>query len=159
MSRNSSKPQNTVAPSPAPASSDKRRRRLEATATLGLLLVAAALVIPMASLFNPGLQAAMKWVYAAGALIYTVARAADLKAPGESLRVRRLRRMEFWAGIALCLGAGLWFWNAHRLGTQMGMTLGVVRDTIMFTMVGAVLQVIASWMIASRLRKEQNTPK
>lgn len=147
---------NTDTPSPAPAERTGWRRHVENIATFGLLLVCAALVIPLVDIFNPAWQRAMKWVYASGALIFIVARAADLNVKGESFRLRRLRRMEFWAGIAFGIAAFFWFYNAHRLGDSMGMTLGVIRDTILFTMVGAALQVIASWMIASRLRKEQD---
>ena len=34
--------------------------------------------------------------------------------------------------------------------------LAVLRDTIMFTLAGSLIQIIASWMIVSRAKKEQN---
>lgn len=139
---------------PTGKSLEKRRRAVESTATFGLLLVAAALVVPFANLTDSAFVSAFKWVYAAGALIYTVARCVDVTDPGESKRLKRLRRMEAWAGFAFCIGAAFWFYNAHRYGEQFGYTLTILRDTITFTLVGAAIQIIGAWMIYSRTRRE-----
>lgn len=94
------------------------------------------------------------WVYAAGALTYTVARVIDVNAGGDSLRVRRLRRMEFWAGMCFIVGAAFWFYKlSYYSGIQSGV-LAVMRQTVAFTMAGAVIQIVASWMIVSRVKKE-----
>ncbi len=137
------------------------RRYADSIATFGLLLVCLALFVPLINIFSPTFEMIMKWVYAAGALIYTVARVLDLAVKGESAQVRRLRHMEFWAGIAFCIAAGLWFYHGSRLGGHYGMTLGVIRDTVVFTIVGAVLQIVASWLVSARLRKElkEQNPK
>lgn len=131
-----------------------RRRMAETVATVGLLVIAVSLAVPMANLFDDMWQRLMKWVYCAGAVIYTVARLIGATEKGGSMRLRRLRRMEFWAGIAFCIGSALWFYHASRLGDGLGMVLGVVRDTILFTLVGATLQVVSSWLISSQMRKE-----
>lgn len=135
------------------AKKNRLRKLMERTATFGLLLICAAMISPFASSGNPEWLKVFCWIYAAGALIYTVARMVDVSDPRESTRLRRLRRMEFWAGIAFCIASGFWFYNAGRLGPYAGM-LGVLRNTVTFTVVGAVLQIIASWMISSRMRKE-----
>lgn len=96
-----------------------------------------------------------KWVFSAGALIYTVARVVNVNDPSDSSRMRRLRRMEFWAGATFIVGAACWFYNEGHLGPYAGV-LAVLRDTIMFTLAGALIQIIASWMIVSRAKKEQN---
>lgn len=62
--------------------------------------------------------------------------------------------MEFWAGVAFGIGAGFWFYREAHLGQYAGM-LAVMKDTIMFTLAGAVIQVIASWMIFSLSKKEK----
>lgn len=62
--------------------------------------------------------------------------------------------MEFWAGVAFVLGAALWFYSETRLGEYAG-PLAVMKDTIMFTLAGALIQIIASWLIVSRTKKEQ----
>lgn len=132
-----------------------RRRRAEASATFGLILIFVALAAPFASSGNMDLLRVYKWIYCAGALVYTVARVASANDPADSARVRRLRRMEFWAGMAFIAGGAFWFYSESHLGEYAGM-LAVLRDTIMFTLAGALVQIIASWMIVSRTKKEQS---
>lgn len=136
---------------------EQRRRSLESTATFGLILVCVSLIVPF---FNPGnlsLVSIFKWIYAAGALIFLIARLAGANDPKDSMRVRRLRRLEFWAGIAFAMAAGFWFYEEHRLaylGPYAGV-LAILRNTIMFSLVGALIQLIASWMIVAQNKKEQ----
>lgn len=134
---------------------EKRRKMVESTATFGLLLVCVALVSPFAGLGNMNILSVFKWIYAAGALIYVVARVVNVNDPGDSMRLRRLRRLEFWAGVAFMLAAAFWFYEEQHLGPYAG-PLAVMRNTILFTLVGAAIQVIASWMIVSRTKKEQD---
>lgn len=132
---------------------EKRRKQVEAISTVGLILLAVGLVAPFVSLENETMASVFKWIFAAGALIYTIARVVNVSDPGESKRMRRLRRLEMWAGFAFCAGAFFWFYNAARLNLPV-LTLGVLNDTIMFTLAGAVIQIIASWMISSQARKD-----
>lgn len=139
-----------------PREGNKNNGRLaENSATFGLLLICVSLIVPF---FNPGnleFIKVFKWVYVAGALIYVIARIAGIRArDGESLRLRRLRRMEFWAGVAFMIGAAFWFYSEVHLGPYAGM-LALLRQTILFTLVGAVIQVIASWLIVAREQKEK----
>lgn len=96
-----------------------------------------------------------KWVYSAGALIYVIARVAGARNAEGSLRLRRMRRMEFWGGMCFIVGAAFWFYSESHLGPYAGM-LAVLRQTILFTLAGAVIQVIASWLIVSQLAKEKS---
>jgi hypothetical protein len=128
---------------------EKRRKLVEGTATFGLLLICVALVVPFVNPSDIEALKPYKWVYSAGALIYLVARIVGVRDPRDTLRVRRLRRMEFWGGVAFGMGAFFWFYQEAHLGPFAGM-LALMRNTIMFTLVGALIQVIASWMIASR---------
>ena len=141
------------------AALDRRRARLEGCASVGLLLVCVALAIPFFNLTEISSMVWCRWIYAAGALIYLIARAFVGTDPRESLRVRRLRRVEFWAGVAFCIGAGMWFYNFNRLGEIIitGGTLGIIRDTVMFTLVGAALQLMASWMIYFRKKRDMQS--
>ncbi|MDE7413188.1 MAG: hypothetical protein K2N05_05280 [Muribaculaceae bacterium] len=132
----------------------KRRRRMEGLSLIGLVLLCASLVVPFANIGSDTLQTVFKYVYAAGALIYCFARMVNVNGPGDSLRLRRLRRLEMWAGIAFVAGGFFWFYNASRY-PGIGFSLSVMRDTIMFTLAGAMIQVIASWMIAARMKKEK----
>lgn len=134
---------------------DRRRRAVEGTATFGLLLVCVALIVPFAGTSVEWLMAAAKWIYASGALIYTVARVVGARDPRDSAPVKRMRRMEFWGGVAFIIGAVCWFVQDERLGA-LGGILAVLKDTIMFTLVGAAIQLIGSWLIVSRIRKEAN---
>lgn len=133
---------------------DKRRKYTELAASLGLLMVLFSMLAPFfGQVMGNALQWA-KWVYAAGALVYTVARVIDVNAPGDSLRLRRLRRLEFWAGMCFIVGAAFWFYKlSYYSGVRFGL-LAVMRQTVAFTMAGAVIQIVASWMIASRMKKE-----
>ena len=83
----------------SPAEILKLRRRMESISTLGLILVLIALV---AAVFAPD---SVKWllVYkilsAVGAVGSTAARMVNVNDPDDSVRLRRIRRMEVWAGL------------------------------------------------------------
>lgn len=143
---------------PTPVSSispalEKRRKYVETAASIGLILVLLAMMAPFFGWIGSPISWG-RWVYAAGALIYTVARVIDVNAPGDSLRLRRLRRLEFWAGMCFIIGGAFWFYKlAYYSGFDSGV-LAVMRQTVAFTMAGAVIQIVASWMIASCMKKE-----
>ena len=61
--------------------------------------------------------------------------------------------MEFWAGVAFMAGAVFWFVQEDRLGASGGL-LALMRETVMFTLAGAFIQIIASWLIVYRVKKE-----
>ena len=133
---------------------EERRKYVELAAAAGLLLVLAAMMAPfIGGLAGYPLMWA-KWVYAAGALVYTVARVIDVNAPGDSLRLRRLRRLEFWAGMCFIIGGAFWFYKERYYMGLFAGPLAVMRQTVAFTMAGAVIQIVASWMIAHRMKKE-----
>lgn len=131
---------------------ERRRRVLESLATFGLLLLAIGLVAPFTDLDNTVMTKVFKWIFGTGALVYAVARIVGSVDRSGSLRIRRLRRMEAWAGIAFCVAAFFWFYNESLM--QYGMNMPAMRDTVVFTLVGALIQIIASWMIAYRQKKE-----
>ncbi|MBD5371114.1 MAG: hypothetical protein HDR80_08235 [Bacteroides sp.] len=156
------------APAPDKAVIEARRKNAEAVATFGLLIVAVAMLCPFMSFLgseptytigNTGdsfnWTSLYKWIYAAGALLYTGGRLVGLNDKSESLRLRRLRRLEFWAGMAFCVGAFFWFYNESKFsGMPYVGPLAVLRDTVLFSLVGATIQVIASWLIYFRQKKE-----
>ena len=136
---------------------EKRRKQVEGTATFGLILICVALVAPFTNPDNFGLLSIFRWIYGAGALIYLIARVVDVTDPGESLRLRRLRRMEFWAGVSFGIATFFWFYSQYHIQEVLGANAGilvVMRNTIMFTLVGAVIQIIASWLIYSQTKKD-----
>lgn len=133
----------------------KRLRRLmEGTASFALILIALGLVVPFTNFDNQALTSVFKWVFSAGALIYTAARMVNVNEPGDGLRVRRLRRMEVWAGFAFCVAAGFWWYNESRFG-GFAMSLKVLHETILFTLSGALIQIVSSWLIVSAIRKQR----
>ena len=135
------------------AALEKRRKQVESTATFGLILICVALVGPFTSAASMAYLNVFRWIYGAGTIIYLVARIVDITDPKDSPRLKRLRRMEFWAGIAFALATAFWFIGQHRLGPYAG-ALAVLQNTIMFTLIGALIQIIASWMIYSQTKKE-----
>ena len=134
---------------------EKKRKYVEAGATVGLLLVLAAMMAPFLEGLAGRSMMWAKWVYAAGALVYTVARVVDINAPGDSLRLRRLRRLEFWAGMCFIIGAAFWFYKLQYYSGFFAGPLAVMRQTVAFTMAGAVIQIVSSWMIAYQMKKDQ----
>lgn len=131
----------------------RKRKIVEIIAVTGLILIAVGLVVPFGSIENIGLAFAMRIIYAIGALMYTGARMVNVNSKDDSIRLRKLRRMEMWAGFCFIAGGAMWFYNAYRL-SFVPFSLPVMRDTVAFSMAGAVIQVVASWMIASRMKKE-----
>ena len=135
---------------------EKRRKAAEGIATFGLLLVAVALVAPFADLTSTAALKIYKWIFAAGAVVFTTARTVGVNDPDESTRLRRLRRLEFWAGMAFVVGGAFWFYNESRFAdVPTAGALAILRETILFSLVGALIQVIASWMIYAREKKEK----
>ncbi len=134
----------------------KHRRRntlIENIAAVGMLLICAGLMIPLFKLSDPDALEPFKWLYTAGAVIFTAARAAGACDRSGSKRMIRLRRMEFWGGVAFILAAAIWFYKEQHLGPYVG-PLAVIKDSILFTLVGACIQVIAAWLIYSVRKKE-----
>ena len=131
----------------------RRRRAMEVVANFGLLLVAVALVSPIVGFENLVWNVVFKWIYAVGAFGYTVARIVGSLGKDEAFRVRRLRRMEMWAGIAFCVGAFFWFYNTSRIHSDV-LTFRMFQETIVFTLVGAIIQIVASWMLSSAIKKQ-----
>lgn len=132
---------------------EKRRKQVESIATFGLILICVALVAPFTSPASMEYLKVFKWIYGSGTIIYLVARVVDINDPKDSARLKRLRRMEFWAGVSFGLATAFWFIGEHRLGDHAG-ALAVLNNTIMFTLVGALIQIIASWLIYSQTKKD-----
>ena len=108
--------------------------------TLGLLAVAVGLAIPvMTGGFD---RTVFKYVYAAGAVLTLVARLAAPPYIGTDVRLRRLLRMESWSAVFYIVASFFSFYNHHTY-----------RDWLAFTLAGAVIQIIASVMIALRTKK------
>lgn len=133
---------------------DKLFRCTETAATCGLILIAVALGVPFLNLAEGTMPDILKWIYAAGALIYTVARVVESARARGSVRMRRLYRMEFWAGVSFMLAAAFWFYNSSRFETINTGILTLLRNTVLFTLVGAFIQIIASWLIVAQSKKE-----
>lgn len=141
---------------------EKRRKQVEATATFGLILICVALVSPFTNLTNLFSSVSnneyldvFRWIYGAGALIYLVARLVDISDPMDSPRLKRLRRMEFWAGVSFGLATAFWFIGQHKYHDDPYVgVLAVLWNTIMFTLIGALIQIVASWLIYSQTKKE-----
>lgn len=139
----------------------RERKAVERTATFGLILVAVGLLGPFTDLMNADYLRFFKWIYSPGALIFTVARIFGSTDPDESMRLRRLRRLEFWAGVAFCFGAFFWFYNEDRYSFYLANNAGIMttlRETIYFTLAGAVIQVWALFAM-SRLKNQTNKKK
>lgn len=137
------------------AALEKRRKQVEGTATFGLILICVALVSPLTSPANPEYLSVFRWIYGAGTIIYLIARLVDISDPMDSPRLKRLRRMEFWAGVSFGLATAFWFIGQHRYHNDPYVgALAVLWNTIMFTLIGALIQIAAVWLIYSQTKKE-----
>ncbi|MCH5214713.1 MAG: hypothetical protein J1E97_05920 [Muribaculaceae bacterium] len=135
----------------------RSRKAIENTAAFGMIIMAVGLLAPFTDLTNMDYLRFFKWIYSAGALIFTVARIVGSTDPDESLRLRRLRRMEFWSGVAFCFGAFFWFYNEHRYASFLLVGAGswtALQETIYFALAGAVIQVTAAFMLSRQIKKE-----
>ena len=134
---------------------EKRRKQVEGSATFGLILICVALVGPFTNPTSVEYLSVFRWIYGAGTIIYLIARLVDVSDPMDSPRLKRLRRMEFWAGVSFGLATAFWFIGQHKYHNDPYIgALAVLWNTIMFTLIGALIQIVASWMIYSQTKKE-----
>lgn len=134
----------------------QKRKKAESTATLGMVILAVSLLITLFNPFDEELKSTMRWAFATGAVTFLIARVVNLTIPGDSSNVKRLRRMEFWAGISFATATFFWFYHTGRSDLQIpgAVEITSLRDTIVFTLAGAVIQIIATWLIYFREKKE-----
>lgn len=111
-----------------------------AMVTVGMLMIAAAIVMPMlVGVANP----VYRWIYAAGALILLAGRLMG-QYKGDNLRLRRLYRIETWSAVFFCVGA---FFLFYPPGNNL-------RDVFAFTLAGGVIQIYTSIMIPRAANKQ-----
>lgn len=122
-------------------------------ASCGMVLIAAGLLLPLINMRDTACFGIFQWIFAAGAFVFWAARCIPVASPDESQRLRRLRRMEFWSGACFGVAAFFWFYNSAK-ATMFAGALTILRDTILFSLAGAAIQLIAAWMIYYRSRKE-----
>ena len=103
-------------------------------AAAGLLLVFIATAMPLLKLDGT----AFRYIYAAGALCVLIGRACN-PCPVPDLRIRRLYRIEVWAGVIFCVGAFFLFYP--RAGHM---------DWMAFTLAGGVIEAYANIMIGRK---------
>lgn len=111
-----------------------------ALVTVGMLLLAVGIVIPIITF---DIQAdTFRYIYAAGALLLVIGR---IFTPyqGDNLRVKRLCRIESWSAIFFCMSAFLLFYDKTSL-----------RDALVFTLAGGLIQIYTSIMIPAADRKK-----
>jgi ABC-type maltose transport system permease subunit len=91
--------------------------------------------------------------------MFTVAKCIRILPKECSISIRRLYRLEFWAGVCFLIATFFWFYNEYKMSAlPLKGALSILHDTILFAMSGAVVQLIASWMIYFREKKEITNP-
>lgn len=150
------KAQPSATPTPT-AQMSRLQRTAEPVASLAMVIIAIGLIIPLFNLFDTALVGICKWIFTAGAFLFIIARAATASRTDGSVSVRRLRRLEFWGAACFAVAAFFWFYNSAKLaGLPFGTgTLAMLRDTILFSLAGAMIQVVASWLIYFREKKDR----
>lgn len=133
----------------------RRRKIADFVGGGGMVLIATGMLIPLFNLYDSSLLPVCKWIFTVGALMFTGSKCVKALPDSASFRLRRLKRLEFWAGICFVIAAGFWFFNQDKLGNSpYAGSLAIIHDTILFTLSGAVLQLVAAWMIYFREKKE-----
>ena len=111
-------------------------------AITGLLGIAVGTMLPMIGVLTAGAVAWWKYVYAAGAACYLVAKFFT-PYTGSHPRVKRLMRIESWSAIFFCVAAFFIFYNG-----------AVTRDAWAFTLAGGALLIFTSLSIPRTISKE-----
>lgn len=111
-------------------------------AVAGLLLILTATAMPLFRLQGD----LFRYLYAAGALCVFIGRLFN-PCPDTNIRVRRLYRIEVWAGVIFCVGAFFMFYR------QAG-----AMDWMAFTLAGGVIEAYASIMIPKAREAEKKGP-
>lgn len=109
----------------------------------GLLFIAVGILLPLLSID----LSISRWFYTAGALMALTGR---LMTPyrGDSLRVKRLHRIQAWSAIFFCVGAFFMFYPGAG-----------ASDWLAFTLAGAAIVIYSSIMIPIAQRKEAGSKK
>lgn len=124
-----------------PANPGRRAALCSMATSIGLLIIAVALIVPLASGgFDRHIY--YKYVYTAGAAI-TLLAALFNPNTATDLRERRWHRFEAWSAIFFCAGAAFQFID----GTSP-------RDWLAFTLAGAVIRIICFVHSLLRSRKK-----
>lgn len=112
-------------------------------ADAGMILIVVALLLP---LLGTNVKIA-RWIYSAGALITLAGR---LLTPyhGDSIRVKRLHRIQAWSAIFFCVSAFFMFYPGAG-----------AADWLAFTLAGGAIVIYTSIMIPLVERKEQSAPR
>lgn len=133
----------------------RRRRIADTLSAVGFVCLAIGLFLPVFDLFSVQRLSIFKWIFTAGALTFVAGKCIPKLPKDTSIRLRRMYRLEFWAGICFCVGAFFWFFNEMKFSGVFGIgSLTIIHDTILYAMSGAVVEVIAVWMIYFREKKE-----
>lgn len=107
--------------------------------TIGLLLIVAGTLMPLL-----GSTMVYKWIYGGGTVLLLVSRICS-PYTGESMRIKRLYRIESWSALFFCVALFFMFYE-H----------GLMRDWLGFTMAGGAIQIYTSIMIPRTVAKESN---
>lgn len=104
----------------------------------GLLLIAVGTMLPLFRIIS----SVSRIIFTTGAAAILVSRIARPSGKGMELRLRRLRRIEFWAAVIFCFGAFFqWYPDAGPM------------DWLAFTLAGGALEAYVSIMIPRVQRK------
>lgn len=107
---------------------------------IGLLLIVCGTALPLFRV--EGLL--FKYLFCAGAVMVLAGRLMLPTVKDASLRLKRLLRMEIWAGIAFCIGGFfMWYDGVGRM------------DWLAFALAGGVMQIYTSIMIPRVAAKER----
>lgn len=104
---------------------------------IGLLLIVAATALPLFHIMG----LVPRSLFTAGAALVLIGRLFAPSVKEQSLRVRRLCRLEVWVGIIFCAGAFFMWYTPERM------------DWLAFTLAGAAVQIYVSMALPRAIRQ------
>lgn len=104
---------------------------------IGLLLIVAATALPLFHIMG----LVPRSLFTAGAALVLIGRLFAPAVKEQSLRVRRLCRLEVWVGIIFCAGAFFMWYTPERM------------DWLAFTLAGAAVQIYVSMALPRAIRQ------
>lgn len=115
---------------------ERYNKLLTWTITAGMVFIVVGMLMPL--LEYP--ISVSRWIYCFGALVNLVGRI-FVRYQGENIRVKRLYRLEFWAGVFFAVSGFFQFYSPET------------SDWLAFTLAGGAILVYTSIMIPREIKK------
>lgn len=122
--------------------------------TIGMLLIAAAIIIPIITVLflnKPLTSPLFKYLFTAGSVLVFIGRVFN-QYKGSNPRLKRLFRIETWSAVFFCVASVFMFYPPSPYGNDY--QFANMRDVLAFTLAGAIIQIYTSIVIPREAKKD-----